>query len=696
VLQFAQDARWRFGGGVWFVDLTSASNETTMLRAVAQVLGIPLSPSGAAEQLGRVLGTMSEVLLVLDNLGQIAQEAAEVVSTWLTHAPQLRVIQTRRRRVPVQGEAVLSLGPLGTRSAQQALFVARAHSARPGRLISEGDARAVEQIVEALEGIPLAIELAAARTAVMSPPEIARHLRQARLSPEALSVSMDGLLASAGGARAERHLTMRACLSWSWSLLAEPERAALTQLAVFEGGFDSAAADAVLAVQTLPTFDLLQSLTQHSWIGLRSATGPESSPRFVLLELVRAFALEQLEDAQAVRTRHAAYFASFGTLDFHSKVCSQGGVEAYNELLLEIDNLAAATRSAAQTGADEVAVALLSAGDLLVDRGFRWAGWRQTIDTLHERAPEHAPHRPALCRMLGWDLMRQGDWRRSIELFTEGLGLAERSGAEAEALLSRIGLSYALRSGREMARAYAAVHPVPAHADRLGLHWIEVRAHMALAGLVPGDGDLKEGIKHLRSAVDLARRGGDLRGEVAATVNLATILGTRAQHSDADILMEAALVRIRRLGRGRLEAEVMSFAGLRYLRRGDVDLAVEWLSQAAQMIVSMGHLDRQLLVRARLTRALAAQGKLKEASRLRAIVLSALQDAELSDSISVEIWVQLAHTAISTEEDRALRGAMTQVERILALHDADATMLVAEQELSMLRSAVGRSSVPLG
>lgn len=694
-LHFAEDVRWRFSGGVWFVDLSSARDQAGMLRLVAQALGIPLEPSEGSAQLGRVLRALDRTLVVLDSLDQIADVACEVVTDWLKGAPELRVLQTSRRRLQVPGEQVLQLGALlgakGRPHPGVELFEVRARCATPGLTLDEGERGAVVQIVEKLEGIPLAIELVAARAEIMKPSEMARHLSQSGLELVDLSASRGGMFGAMARAGNKRHRTMRSCLDWSWELLSPAERSTLSQLAIFDGGFTLEAAEAVVQLNegSGPVFDLLQRLTHHSLIVLRSPSGPRVLTRFHMLELVREYALEHIEHRQDVELRHGYFFAQYGSLDFHTQLCSDGSDACYRALLLEAGNLGRATAVAVDAGHDQTAVRLLSAGDLLVERGLHWPGWRETVEVLHARTPEGAAGGCKLARMLGWDVQRQGDWQRAADLFTQGIRLAEHCEQPAQALLNRIGLSHALRSGGELVRAYAAVQPVPAAARQLGLAWVEVRARMAIVGLIPGDSDLVQGREHLRTAIQIASESGDARGQVAATVSLATAL---SQDDETGLLMEGALSRVRVLGRGSLVAEVISMAGVCHMHRGERDLAEEWLRRAREMIVSLGHLDRQLLVDSRLMRVLALQGAAQEAVQLRDELLLQLGFGELGDQLSFNIWKNLAHGALVMGEQASLEEALQQAEQILARHPVTQASLMAGSDMEKLRQAVAQGS----
>jgi len=690
---FAETTRWRYPGGVWFIDLTSSRDQATMLRTVAQVIGVPLDPSRGTDQLGRVLRSTGRTLVVLDNLEQIAAVARGVVQAWVRASSQLHVLQTSRRLLELADEQVLELGPLGAKTARQ-LLDARIADVHPSLSLSAKQGAAAAQIVEELQGIPLAIELVAARASAMDPTEILQHVYRLQAGSHArLHTSTSDVHGRPSGS----DRMVDSCLDWTWSLLSEVQKQVLCTVSVFEGGFTVEAAQAVVGpvddLEARDILSLLQELESLSLIRVENPGLPGVPGRLHVADPVREHALQFLKDRARVQTRHAEYFSRFGSLEFHGQVCAHGATARYHSLLLEIDNLARATEMSVVAGRDDLATQLLCAGDLLVDRGFRWPGWRGMLEDVYTRAPEDAPRRALLARMLGWEFTRHGDWNRSVELFSEGLMVAERSEQQAQGLLNRVGLSYALRMGREMVRAYAAVSPVPGMAKALGLDWIQVRALMAVANLIPGDAEMKKCIEHLQDAIVIASQAGDIRGEIAGTVNLATVLASRGLEDEADASIEAILPKVPRLGPSRLEAEVMSIAGIRTLRRGQVDLAVERLRRAGRLIVALGEHRKKALVRVRLMRALAAQGSTDEVERLRHEVFADGSLGRLDSSTRYEVWVNLAHVALVLGNREALETAMGEVEAILSGDPSAHVAVLYGGDLSTLRAAVAQGSV---
>ncbi|GGV16352.1 SARP family transcriptional regulator [Actinomadura cremea] len=271
----------RFPGGVWFVELAAVAGDD-VAGAVAGALGVR-GPERVAETLAGV-----ETLIVLDNCEHVLDAAARLAGELLGTCPGLRVLATSRERLGLDGEALCPVPPLDGPEAVR-LFAERAAAVRPGYV---ADAEVAGEICRRLDGLPLAIELAAARLRAMTPEQLVHRLdRRFRLLT--------------GGSRTAlpRHRTLRAVVAWSWDLLDERERAFAERLAVFPAAIGPDAAARVGG----GTLDDLDALADRSL--LQPVDGPE--PRFRMLETIREFARERLAERgelEAVQAAHLAYF----------------------------------------------------------------------------------------------------------------------------------------------------------------------------------------------------------------------------------------------------------------------------------------------------------------------------------------------------------------------------------------------------
>ncbi|HRI18244.1 MAG TPA: hypothetical protein PL196_06950, partial [Burkholderiaceae bacterium] len=276
-VRFARSCLGEFPGGAWFCDISAARALDGLHVAVAQGLGIQLGASDPTSQIADSIAGRGACLVILDNFEQVAPLAQRTLGHWLDRAPEARIVVTTRIVLGLAGESVFDLPPLDDNEAVQ-LFVLRARAAQRAFASKAADHEAVAALARRLDGLPLAIELAAVRLRVMPPQQLLQRMGQ-RFQ----------LLASLGG-RPDRQATLRATLDWSWDLLDAAECAALAQLAVFEGSFSLAAVEAVVAVPSgRLALDLLASLVDKSLV--RALDGY----RFGLLETVRDYATLKLD-----------------------------------------------------------------------------------------------------------------------------------------------------------------------------------------------------------------------------------------------------------------------------------------------------------------------------------------------------------------------------------------------------------------
>jgi len=296
-----------FSGGAWFCDLSSAQSLDGMLYATAQGLDLTLDPKDAVTQIGCALASRGPCLVILDNFEQIAQLAESTVGLWMTLAPEARFLVTTRKVLGVAGEHAYTLLPLSNVEAAT-LFRARVHDVGRGRFLDSEVDPPIDELVTMLDGLPLAIELAAARARIMS----------VRVLLERMGERFR--LLAAPGRAVKRHATLRATLDWSWDHFAILDRRVLAQLSVFDGGFSLEDAEAVLDMQgaTADAWvpDAVQSLVEMSMV--HSA----GEGRFSLLRSVQEYAAEHLRTPgrfngsgpdleSAVQRRHWNHFGRF-------------------------------------------------------------------------------------------------------------------------------------------------------------------------------------------------------------------------------------------------------------------------------------------------------------------------------------------------------------------------------------------------
>ena len=305
-VQVAGQLAGEFSGGVWYVDLAPITDPELVPTTAARALGLPDQPGRSTmDTLTRFIADR-QMLVVLDNCEHLLDACAALMVALLEACPELTLLATSREPIGVAGEVSWRVPSLSLTDEAVELFTDRARRARSDFEISDDNAAVVAEICQRLDGLPLAIELAAARVRALSLTEILDSLH-------------DRFRLLTGGARTavRRQQTLRASVDWSHALLTEPERVLFRRLAVFLGGFDLDAAQAVAGggdVQRYQVLDQLSLLVDKSLVVAENVRG---RTRYRLLETVRQYALEKLGEsgeADAVRARHRDHYTTMAAL----------------------------------------------------------------------------------------------------------------------------------------------------------------------------------------------------------------------------------------------------------------------------------------------------------------------------------------------------------------------------------------------
>ena len=340
-----------FNDGVWYVDLAPITNPDVVPVTAARALGLPDQPGRSTMDTLLRFVRDHRLLVVLDNCEHLLDASATLVTSLLESAQGLTVLATSREPLGVPGEAMWQVPSLSLADEAIELFADRARLAKTDFTVTGDNASAVAQICHRLDGMPLAIEFAAARVRALSLTEIVDSLH-------------DRFRLLTGGSRTavRRQQTLRASVDWSHALLSEPERALFRRLAVFLGGFDLDAARSVAAsdvAERYQVLDQLSLLVDKSLVVAESTGGPT---RYRLLETVRQYALEKLGEsgeADAVRTRHRDHYAALAAqLDIPGRLW--GKERSSEDVELEIDNLRAAFDWSRENSDTEVAATITS------------------------------------------------------------------------------------------------------------------------------------------------------------------------------------------------------------------------------------------------------------------------------------------------------------------------------------------------
>lgn len=409
-LQVAADVADGFNDGVWLVELAPIANPSLVTAAIAHAVNVREAPHEPL--LDTLLSALERrhTLLVVDNCEHVIVEVRAVIAAMLRACPNVRILATSRESLSISGERVFRLPslavpprdrPMPADAAEKygaiALFVDRARAANPRFAVTDDNVPFVIEIVDGLDGIPLAIELAAARANVVSPQQLSKRLSER-------------FRVLTGGDRSAlpRQQTLRATIDWSFDLLNAPERALFRRLAVFAGGWTLEAATEVCSGDSLDeweVFDCLSSLMDKSLVVADSA---EENPRFRMLSSIRDYALERLTEAsesEQISGKHARYYA--GLVNALQSLVAELEDEEWKRVAAgELQNVRAAIdRTIFQRRDTEIGLRLLA--DLewpeLITTPREALQWFEAAISLGEM-PDEVVHARLLrrCVLLGW------------------------------------------------------------------------------------------------------------------------------------------------------------------------------------------------------------------------------------------------------------------------------------------------------
>jgi predicted ATPase/class 3 adenylate cyclase len=490
-LQVAAEILTEYRDGSFFVDLSSVSDPTLVPSAIATALGVPEVPGRPLLDLVKEHLSPRELLLIVDNFEQVA-EAAHVVESLLTGAAKLQVLVTSRICLSIRGEHEYEVPPLrppdpeGLTDLQSfqridavRLFTERALAVSPNFRVTEKNARAVAAITARLDGLPLAIELAATRTKVLSPEQMLPRLQE-RLS----------ILTSGPRTLPERQRTLRDAIGWSHDLLDSPERNLFARLSVFTGGFTLVAAEAICDPEGcgLEPLDGVTSLVDQSLV--RMSDSPNGHPRFYMLETIREFGQERLKasgELDDLRRRHAEHFLALAR-EAEPNLTADDQVEWLNRLERDHANIRSALRWAIAAGEPEAAQE--AAGAL-------WRFWQQRGHLAEGRA--------------------------LLQEILDMPGGAEPTAARAKALIGAGGMAWWQQDRESAGVAYEAAAAIE---RELGDPARIAEAIYNLAFVVAGE-DIEAAARMLEESLELFRGAGNEAG-VAQVLGMLVIRDAQA------------------------------------------------------------------------------------------------------------------------------------------------------------------------
>jgi predicted ATPase/class 3 adenylate cyclase len=543
-LQVAADLVDHFPDGVWLVELEHLNDPAQLAPAVAEALQVTEGAAPLAQTIARTLSTRT-ALLLLDGCEHLVEACARLTVALTRTCPGLRVLTTSRQALRAAGEAIYPVGPLPlprlippeppdalAGNDAVALFLARARLVQHDFRLTAEAALAIARIVHRLDGLPLAIELAAARTRVLGPADIAGRLE------DHLRLVIDGRAGLAAG----RRQTLRGALDWSYGLLGPSERLLFHRLAVFSGFCRLEAVEAVCSDDRLPrdqVLDLVEGLLDRS---LLQADRSQDLPGYRMLEIVRSYALEKLEasgEAQALRDRHLDHYIHVAAAAA-AAVRGASQRQALAELSHELDNFRAALRWALEAPRPEPGLRL--AGQLwwfwyLRDHWAEAAHWLDRLLTFAPSMPEAAIEPLNGAAYLAW---RQGRYGEAARRAADALRLARACGSrrgEAHALLV-LGL---LARRRDRFAEAVTFHEQSLAAFRaIADGWMVGRSLTLLAIAVSYTGDYERALRLLEESRAHSRRLEDAHGVARATYGLARIHTVLGRWPEALALLDEA------------------------------------------------------------------------------------------------------------------------------------------------------------
>jgi predicted ATPase len=561
-LQAAAELTEEFEEGAFFVSLATIRDPQLVVPAMAATLG--LKEAGGQPLLESLEDYLGEkhILLMVDNFEQVL-EAAPVVTELLSTAPNLKVLATSRIPLRLYGEHEYAVPPLALPDPERLppverlthyeavrLFVERAQAAKADFSVTNENAPAVAEICHRLDGLPLAIELAAARIKVLSPQKMLERLG-------------NRLKLLTGGPRdlPERQRTLRSTIEWSYGLLEEGEKVLFARLSVFARGRTREAIEAICDAEDdlhVDVLDGLSSLVDKSL--LKQEEGVVGEPRFVMLETIHEFAREKLQgsgEAEEVRRLHAEYFLALAE---EAEPAVEGAQQpAWVERLEEEhDNIRTALSWSLGQGEEaELALRMGAAlGEFWNLRGYYGEGRRWLEEALAKSGRTPTAARAKALQRVSWLAFLQGDLDRAEEASQEGLGL---EGVE----LFRTG------GGDSTAAELQRV---------LGL-------------VVGARGELERETELLEESLTLSREVGNLRGMAISIFCLGAAWRARGDLQRATQLLEEALTMFRETGEQALIASALTHLGFTFLFQGDLERAKATSEEAAAMFREQKHLS---------------------------------------------------------------------------------------------------------
>jgi len=688
-LQVAADLLPRYRDGAWLVELAPVVDPGAVVQVVAATLGV-------TQRTGQTLDASlvdylraKQLLLVLDNCEHLLDPAATFIDEVIDVCTKVVFVVTSREGLGVAGERIIAVPSLalphenegdveilaGTEAVR--LFVERARDTKSGFRLSDANQGAVVHLCRRLDGIPLAIELAAARVRSLSPAELAERLD-----------TRFRLLAGGPRTAVERHQTLRRAIDWSYDLLAEEERQIFRRLAVFAGGFLIGAAEQVINDEGLDAADVLDPLARLVDKSLLVAEDQDGVTRYQLLETIRQYAQDRLEssdEADLYHRRHAEYYATFAT------EATQGmlGTDELSwtlRLEAELDNLRSALAWALAAADADLALRLVAplAHVHTTRVGYAAAPWVEPVLALDE-APSHSLYLEVLA-WSGWVAVSTGQVDRAVRSIHEAL-----EGAAAKPISDR-SMCRLLRSATGTLALAGLYDESGEVANRYltlarSLH-DEAETASALTGAATPflfTGDVEAALAFLDEALAIARRLGN-----PSTLSQAALVGgivrVASEPERAGELLDEALAAARSVGNPQSAGMAIGWRAFFPLEQGD------WREAARRLLRAMEHnyhVGDSLTFR-NMAGGLVPVFVMAGDDELAAVFSGAPGDVVPPGSLPFEVKVHEAEATLRQRLGEAHFAACASRGRGM---DDDDLVALAQREVTRLLAAPGANSV---
>ena len=575
-LQVGRKLLDKFKDGVWFIPLDSLSDPTLIPQTVASVFGIkPSNDEPVIETLTRALRE-NATLLILDNCEHLLDACTELTSTLLTNCPNIKVLATSREVLNISGEATYQMPSLSLPEQDEIsldkltdyesvrLFTERATLAFSSFALTNENASTVIEICRKVDGIPLAIELAAAYVNMLQVNEILDQLN-----------ASFALLTSDSRTILTHHQTLQASMDWSWGLLNEAEQTFLQQLSVFAGGWTLESAQAVCDGDAL---GLTNVLVKKSLIVVKQATGRETRYRFH--EIVRQYMRDKLSQSarsESIRERHLAYFVKLAQRsepEFHQA----DQVFWISKIDEELDNIRQAVEWATNTNIESGLQLVVALNTFLDIRGHtqEQGGWLTKLLKQHSKADTiHAYALEAYAHNLGV----RGDSSEAKKIAREGLDLSRAiSNRHAEAwCLFRLGW---VANDKDLLEQSIALF------QELGDKWGQARVIDVLAENTNLDREKSKAL--VIKALELHRELGNLFGMAHCRFLIAQRFIWSGDFTSAVQLLDESLEIHRQLGNPQGESSILMCYGDIAYRQGNYQQAYPYFQQAISLLEKIG------------------------------------------------------------------------------------------------------------